>query len=335
MVFLIVKKTILLIPLVVLISIVTFSLMHLAPGGPVGLISSNPKVTGDDLARIRASYGLDRSLPMQYLCWFRQTFIRLEFGRSYVNGRRVSEMIMERIPATFELMLSAFLIALVAGAAAGVISAVKRGSIIDQLLSIMSMAGMSLPVFWLGLMAIYFFSLRLGIFPAGGRETVGEAGSVADRLIHLVLPASVLSITYLASWSRYLRAGLIEAFRGEFIKTARAKGLGESTVVLKHAMRNAVLPAMTVILMQLPTVFTGAVITETVFSWPGMGRLFYEGLQRQDYTRVMGIIVISSLLIIIFNFLGDILSAMVDPRVAKSGYRSSELLSSRSLRTGA
>ena len=174
---------------------------------------------------------------------------------------------------------------------------------------------MSVPVFWLGLMAIYLFSLKLGILPPGGRETLGEGGTLLDRLVHLVLPASVLSLAYLASWSRYLRTGLIDAFHGEFIRTARAKGLDERTIIMKHALRNAVLPAMTVVIMQVPTIFTGAVITETVFSWPGMGRLFYEGLQRQDYTRVLGIIVISSILIVFFNFLGDLLNVVVDPRI--------------------
>ena len=303
------------IPIVILVSIVAFTLLHLAPGGPTGVMTSNPKVSGDDIARIRENYGLDRSLPVQYFYWFRQVFLRFDFGRSYVNGREVSEMILERIPATLELMLSAFLAAVVIGGVIGVVSALKRGTVIDHILSIISVTGMSIPVFWLGLMAIYIFSLKTGLLPSGGRITIGAEGSFLDHLAHLVLPASVLSLTYLATWSRYLRTGLIDAFRGDFILTARAKGLNEKTVIMKHALRNGILPAMNVVIMQIPTIFTGAVITETVFSWPGMGRLFYEGLQRQDYTRVLGIIVISSLLIIFFNFLGDLMNFIVDPRI--------------------
>ncbi|MBN2185157.1 MAG: ABC transporter permease [Candidatus Krumholzibacteriota bacterium] len=311
----ILKRMIQMIPIVILVSIVAFTLLHLAPGGPTGLMTANPKVSGDDIARIRENYGLDRPLLAQYFYWFRQVFLRFDFGRSYVNGREVSAMILERIPATLELMLSAFLAAVVIGGIFGVVSALKRGTVIDDILSIISIMGMSVPVFWLGLMAIYIFSLKTGLLPSGGRMTVGGEGSFIDHLAHLVLPASVLSLTYLATWSRYLRTGLIDAFRGDFILTARAKGLNEKTVIMKHALRNGILPAMNVVIMQIPTIFTGAVITETVFSWPGMGRLFYEGLQRQDYTRVLGIIVISSLLIIFFNFLGDLMNFIVDPRI--------------------
>ncbi len=303
------------VPLVVIISIITFSLLHLAPGGPVGVISHNPKITGDDLDRIRDIYGLNRTLPVQYLCWFRQVFLRFDFGASYASGRPVSEMIAERLPATLELMGLAFIVALVAGIGLGVASALDRGGTVDQLLSLVSTAGMSMPVFWIGLMAIALFSLKLGILPAGGRGVVGESASFTVHVKHLVLPVLVLAFGYLASFSRYMKAGMDEAIRGEYIRTARAKGLRERVVIFKHAFRNAVLPVITIVAMQIPTLFTGAVITETVFSWPGMGRLFYEGLQRHDYTRILGIVVISSLLIILFNFVGDILSILADPRM--------------------
>ncbi|MBN1165282.1 MAG: ABC transporter permease [Candidatus Krumholzibacteriota bacterium] len=303
------------IPLVILISVITFALLHLAPGGPVGIVAGNPKVSADDLSRLRESYGLDDPLPVQYLHWFKQVFLRFDFGKSYVNGRPVTAMIRERIPATLELMGSAFLLALIVSCVMGVFSALKRDSAVDHFFSAISVTGTSLPVFWFALMAIYLFSLRLGLLPAGGRETLAVPHSVLDRLHHLILPASVLSLTYLASWSRYLRAGLLDTFSGDFIRTARAKGLSERSVILKHALRNAVLPVLTVVVMQIPTLFTGAVITETVFAWPGMGRFFYEGMQRQDYSRVLGIVVISSLLIILFNFAGDILCLAVDPRI--------------------
>ncbi len=303
------------VPLVVAISLITFALLHLAPGGPVGFVTGNPKVTGEDILRIREIYGLDRPLPVQYLCWFKQVFLKLDFGRSFVNGRPVSRMIAERIPATLELMGAAFLIGIVAGTIMGVLSALTKDRPVDQILSGIAVAGISVPVFWTGIMAIYLFSLKLHIFPAGGRELLGGGGSLIDRIRHIVLPASVLSFAYIASWSRYLRASLVAAFEGGFIRTARAKGLRERSVILKHALKNALLPVITVMVMHVPTLFTGAVITETVFSWPGMGRLFYEGMQRQDYPRVLGIVVVSSMLIILFNLAGDILCFTIDPRI--------------------
>jgi peptide/nickel transport system permease protein len=307
------KRLALAVPLVLLVSIVTFALLHLAPGGPAGVVTGNPKTTGEDVARIRENYGLDRSLPVQYLMWFRQVFLRLDFGRSYVTGRPVIAMIAERIPATLELMGAALLLAVLAGGALAVLASLRGGERADGFFTIVTTAGISVPVFWLGLIAIYIFSARLGFLPAGGRAA-GDGAALADRLRHIILPASVLAVAWLATWSRYLRAGLIDSLGGSYIRTARAKGLAERKVVLKHALRGAVLPAVTVLAMQIPALFTGAVITETVFAWPGMGRLFYEGLQRQDYTRVLGIVVIASVLIILMNTAGDVLNMLLDPR---------------------
>ena len=309
----IIKRLALAVPLVILVSIVTFALLHLAPGGPAGVVSGNPKTTGEDMARIRENYGLDRSLPVQYVLWFRQVFLRLDLGRSYVTGRPVTAMIAERVPATLELMGAALILAIAAGGLLAVLSAIRGGERTDGLFTVITTAGISMPVFWLGLLAIYIFAIRLGILPAGGRAA-GDGVSLIERLRHIILPASVLSIAWLATWSRYLRSGLIDSLGGRFIRTARAKGLTERTVVLKHALRGAVLPAVTVLAMQIPALFTGAVITETVFAWPGMGRLFYEGLQRQDYTRVLGIVIMASILIILMNTAGDLLNMILDPR---------------------
>ncbi len=285
----------------------------------MSVMTSNPKVTGADLERIRESYGLDRPLPVRYLIWFRQVFLRLDLGTSYVTGEPVSRMILDRLPATLELVAISFVLALVLSLLAGVLSALKKGTIADDLVSVISTAGISAPVFWIGLMAIALFSLRLGLLPSGGREAITEGGSLIDRLRHLVLPVSVLSLAYFASWTRYVRSSVLEAVRGDFVRTARAKGLNERVVILKHVMRNAVLPIVTIIFMQIPTIFTGAVITETVFSWPGMGRLFYEGLVRHDYSRVMGIVVIVTIIIIFFNLVGDLVCMAIDPRYTPFG----------------
>ncbi|HUV36492.1 MAG TPA: ABC transporter permease [Patescibacteria group bacterium] len=315
MIHYLVKRVMRVVPLVILISIVTFVLLQRAPGGPVGLLSGNPKVTGADLERIRENFGLDRPLAVQYFYWFGRVFLHFDFGKSYVTGQPVSRMILERVPATLELMGSAFLLALAAALVMGVGAALRRDRFLDHCFSLVTTAGMSVPVFWLGLMAIVVFSLKLRLLPAGGQGTIGDAGSIADHLKHLILPATVLAFAYLASWSRYLRAGLVETIACDFVRTARAKGLSERIIVFKHVLRNAILPFITVVVMQIPSLFTGAVITETVFSWPGMGRLFYDGLQRQDYTRVLGIVVVSSFLIILFNLAGDLLCMTVDPRI--------------------
>jgi peptide/nickel transport system permease protein len=304
------------VPLVILISMITFALIHLAPGGPAGLVSGNPKATEADLERIRANLGLDRPLPLQYLLWFKRVFLHFDFGKSYTTGEPVSRMILDRIPATLELMGTAFAIAVVLGLSMGIASALRRERFVDHLFSVISVAGMSVPVFWLGLVAIYFFSLKLGALPSGGRETIGVPLNFIDHVRHLVLPSAVLSIGFLASWSRYARAQLISAIQGDYVRTARAKGLSEASVIGKHALRNAALPVLTSIVMQIPTLFTGAVITETVFSWPGIGRLFYEGLERHDYPRVLGVVVIFSFLIIFFNLVGDLLYVAVDPRIS-------------------
>lgn len=307
------------VPVLLIVSMATFALLHLAPGGPASVMTSNPKVTGADLERIRESYGLDQPLPVRYLIWFRQVFLRLDLGTSYVTGEPVSSMILDRLPATLELMSISFILALALSLLAGVLSALKKGKIADDLVSVISTAGISAPVFWVGLMAIALFSARLGLLPSGGREAITESGSLADRLRHLVLPVSVLSLAYFASWTRYVRSSVLEAIRGNFVRTARAKGLNERVVIMKHVMRNAVLPVVTIIFMQIPTLFTGAVITETIFSWPGMGRLFYEGLARHDYSRVMGIVIIVTIIIIFFNLAGDLVCMAIDPRYTPFG----------------
>lgn len=309
------RRLIRVVPIVLLVSAATFALLHLAPGGPAAVMAGGRAASEADLERIERAFGLDRPLPVQYLVWLRRVFFGLDFGTSYATGEPVSRMILARAGATIELMGTAFAIALVVAIAAGAAAAARRDRVVDEIVSVLSAAGVSMPVFWLGIVAIYVFSLRLGLFPSGGRESIGAAGA-ADRLRHLALPALVLASGFAASWSRYVRAQLLEIMSGEFVRTARAKGLGEGTVLFKHAMRPALLPVLAVTVLHLPALFTGAVITETVFSWPGMGRLFYDGLARHDYPRVLGIVVVSSFLVILANLLGDILGAAVDPRIA-------------------
>ena len=302
------------IPLLLAISAICFGLMHAAPGGPLARMMENPKVRPEDIEAMRKNLGLDRPVPVQYAMWVARS-ARGDFGNSYVTGQPVLGMITERLPATLQLMLTSFGISLVLGVGIGIVTGLRRATRIDYVATLLAFVGISLPVFWLGLMAQVVFGLWLGWLPVTGRMTTGD-GSLPDRLAHLVLPVLVLSLLYVASWSRYMRGTLIEVMSQDYIRTARAKGLSGSTVVLRHAVRNALIPVVTIMCLQIPGLFTGAIITEAIFAWPGMGRLFYDGIQKGDYPRLMAILMISSALIVLFNLIADVLYGILDPRIA-------------------
>ena len=312
------RRSLEIIPLVLLISLLCFALMHAIPGGPTGVLAENPRVSADDVARIRASFGLDQPLPIQYAKWLNRVLLHGDFGYSFVTGEPVSRMIARRLPATLELMGSALLVAVLFGLLVGVLSALRPHSSLDTFLTVASLLVVSIPVFWSGLMAMMLFSVHWGWLPSAGRFTIGVPFSLLDHLRHLVLPSAVLSLVFIATWSRYLRATLQEVLEQDFIDVARAKGLSKTVVVFRHGLRNALAPVLTVVALNLPMLFAGAVIVETVFSWPGMGRLFYDGLNRMDYSRLMAIVFITSLLIAIMNLIVDLVYALLDPRIRYS-----------------
>ena len=314
----IIRRLLQIVPLVLLVSVVCFALMHAVPGGPAGMLANNPKLSADDVERIRANFGLDEPVPVQYFRWLERVVLHGDFGRSYVTGESVGEMIMSRLPATLELMVSAFVMALLGALAIALLGALRPHSKTDQFATLVSLVLLSIPVFWSGLMALMVFSVRLGLLPSGGAATLGTSFSMLDHLRHLALPSLVLAAVFVASWSRYLRVSLTEAMSENYIQVARAKGVPTRGVVMRHAMRNALGPILTVIALNLPLLFTGSIIVETLFSWPGMGRLFYEGLARMDYTRLMGIVFVSSFLIAFFNTVVDVVYGFTDPRLRYS-----------------
>jgi peptide/nickel transport system permease protein len=220
--------------------------------------------------------------------------------------------------ATAVLVVSAFSIAVLVGVGIGVLSAVRQYSPADHVATLAAMIALSIPTFWLGLMAIYVFSVLLGVLPPGNIGTIGGDFSLADRLRHLVLPAGTLGVVMVATWSRYTRASMLEVIREDYIRTALAKGVSRATIVLKHALRNALIPLVTLAGLQLPLVFSGALVTETVFTWPGMGRLFVDSLGYRDYPVLMGILMLSALLVVTGNLLADVVYAVIDPRVHRS-----------------
>jgi peptide/nickel transport system permease protein len=296
-----------------LVSMIGFAILHLTPGGPLSQFALVPGMTQARLAEIAHEMGLDRSLPVQYWEWASR-LLTGDWGRSYRDQAPVLDVIGSHLFATIELMATAILIAVLLGVWIGVMGAVRRYSFADMLATVGAMVALSIPTFWFGLVVIYIFSVRLQWLPAGNMYTVGD-GSLLDFLHHLIAPALVLALVEVAVWSRYMRASMIDVINQDYIRTARAKGLPEKRVLIRHALRNALLPMITLAGLELPTLLGGALVTETVFTWPGMGRLFLDSLGYRDYPVVMGILMVSALLVLLGNLLADILCAVADPRI--------------------
>jgi len=292
------KRLLQLIPLLIGITVISFFIMHLAPGDPTALYA-DPNVKPEELARIRANWGLDKPVAVQYFIWLKNA-ARLDFGTSYISGKPVTQEIFERLPATVLLMSLSFAIILLISIPVGVISAVKKGSLFDNVFTIVSFIFMSIPSFWLALVLMLVFSLRLQWFPPFG---------------NIVLPCATMVITGLAGITRYQRASMLEVLRQEYIKVARAKGLPEWVVIYKHALRNALIPIVTLLGLTLPDLFGGAFIIETIFAWPGMGRLGVSAVFSRNYPVIMGISVFTAVLIVLGNLLADVGYAIVDPRI--------------------
>ena len=301
----------------VLVSGVGFAVLHLAPGGPAAIYAMTPTMSAEDLDRLTRELGLDRPVPEQYLHWVGGVLTG-NWGRSYRDGRMVREVVVDRIPATMVLMASAFAVAVGLGLVTGIVSAVRQYSLVDHALTFSSMVALSIPTFWLGLMAIYVFAVLWRILPPGNMGTVGADFSLLDRLRHLVLPAATLGVVMVATWSRYTRASMLEVIQEDYIRTARAKGVAAAAVILKHALKNALIPLITLAGLQLPLLFSGALVTETVFTWPGMGRLFVDSIGYRDYPVLMGLLMLTALLVVVGNLLADLLYAVIDPRVRLS-----------------
>ena len=301
------------IPLLFGISVILFTIVHLAPGGPLDIYADNPSVSPEALQQIAARYGLDQPVPVQYLLWIKAMVVG-DWGFSIRTGQPVIGEIAKRISPTLQLGGLSLLISLLIAVPLGIISASRRGSKLDTTLTLVSFAGISTPVFWLALLLQLLFSVQLGWLPSAGYQSIGN-GSFGDRLAHLVMPAAVLSLATIASWSRFIRSGMMDVLNQDYIRTAYAKGRSEWGVVMLHALRNAMIPAVTVIAVDFATVISGAVITETVFAWPGIGRLFMESMNGRDYPMLMGLMMMGSLGIIIANIVADFAYATLDPRI--------------------
>jgi peptide/nickel transport system permease protein len=294
------------------VSIVTFGLIHSAPGGPAML--ANPELSSEQVQQMTEELQLDDSIVVQYLRWLRNV-LRGDFGNSYSAIMPVTDVIKDRLPNTAILAFTSLGLAVVIAIPLGVLSAIHRNSALDRFVAAFSFMGISVPVFWLGIMLIILFSLRLDWLPSGGMTTVGQSDSIRDRVEHLILPVMVLCIGNLAELVRYTRAGMLAILQEDFMRTARAKGLSQRAVLIGHGLRNAMIPVVTVIAIMIPRALGSAAITETVFSWPGMGRLAVESATNRDYPVVLGVTMTVALITVICSFLVDVLYGVLDPRI--------------------
>ncbi len=301
------------------VTVITLVLMNTTRGSYVPGIDLNPALRPEDIARLRANLGLDRPFYEWYFSWI-WAVLHGDFGRSMIDGSPVMSHILDRLPNTLELTITAIVIGVLISIPLGVIGALRRGSKTDHTLTVTSVAGFAVPQFWMGLMLILIFSVTLeqhGLpwLPSSGAFSAYQGGDFFDRLLHLILPATVLSFFYTSVWSRFIRSSMLEVLSQDYIRTARAKGMSERRVVYLHGLRNALIPLITLIGLELPGLVSGGLVVEVVFGWPGIGKLAFERALQYDYSTVMGITFFATLLVIAGNLLADVLYGVLDPRI--------------------
>jgi len=315
------KRIAMLFPLLIGITLITFLVIHLAPGEPVDMATAmSPKVTAASRQRMREFYGLDKPLHVQYVRWLGH-LAHFDFGRSFAPDHRpVTDKIVERIPVTLSLNVIALILEFCLAMPIGIIAAVNRDTPLDRAISVFVFLGFAVPTFWLALLCMYLFGVKLSWLPISGLHTLGSDKLPAllrlwDLAKHLILPISIATFGSLAGLSRYMRSTMLEVLSQDYITSARAKGVKERVVIYKHALKNALLPVITLLGFSLPGLIGGSVIFETIFSIPGMGQLFYQGVMARDYPLVMGILVMGAGLTLVGNLLADICYAFADPRI--------------------
>jgi peptide/nickel transport system permease protein len=311
---LLLRRSALAVPLLLLVSALVFLLLQAVPGGPLAAYLENPNVRPEDIARLRAAMGLDAPVTVQYARWL-TAFVQGDWGYSYADGRPVLQRVLERLPATLELVLAGSALALLLALPLGLIAATRVwGARVSRLVTTM---GVSVPVFWLGLLLQLLLAMQLGWLPSSGRQSFGST-SVADRLMHLVLPALVLAAVQGAAWTRYLQRAMRDTLALPFVNAGRVRGLSESRLVWRHALPNALGPFVTVVLLDAAMLASGAVVTESVFAWPGVGSLFTEALVKRDYPVLMAFLMVGAVTVIVLNLLADLAVARLDPRTREA-----------------
>ncbi|KRT75403.1 MAG: dipeptide/oligopeptide/nickel ABC transporter permease [Candidatus Rokubacteria bacterium CSP1-6] len=326
-----VRRSLTIIPVLLGVSVLVFSFIHLIPGDPA-LTMLGERATPEKVEEVRRHLGLDRPIPEQYLIYLGK-IVRGDLGISIVRGDPVLTDLLRRFPATVELATAAIFLALLFGIPIGIVSAVWRNSLVDSFSRVWALAGVSMPIFWLGLMLAWFFGVQLRWLPTGFRLDTGTAfepwtnfvildaalqgnwAVLRDALRHLILPAVALATIPLAVIARMTRASMLEVLSQEYIRTAEAKGLPQAAVILRHALRNALLPVLTVVGLQVGHLLAGAILTETIFSWPGIGLWVYESIESRDYAIVQGASLFIAVIFVVVNLVTDVLYAAIDPRI--------------------
>ncbi|QPC80528.1 ABC transporter permease [Phototrophicus methaneseepsis] len=311
----IIRRTIISIPVLIGITILVFVMANLMPGDALSaMMADDPSTTAEELDIQRERLGLNDPLPVQYIRWLGGV-VTGNLGRSLINGESVLQAVATRVLPTVQLMGTALIFAIIVGVVLGVISALKQYSLLDNVLTIVGFAGISMPVFFLGMIFVYIFSLQLDWLPSSGMRTAGEDFNLLDNIQHLILPALSIGLLRSVHFMRYTRSAMLDIMQSDYLRTARAKGLKESRIMTVHALRNALIPIVTVLGLALPTLITGAVFIESVFQWPGMGLLFIRSTTQRDYPMIMGIVLIISIVVLLTNIIVDISYAFVDPRI--------------------
>ena len=313
----VVRRLLIAIPVLLGVTCVAYFIMTLAPGDAVDMLIS-PGLTAQDFALQRQSLGLDEPAPVRYVKWLTQ-LAQGNLGYSFNNRQPVTTRIGERLVPTLSLALFALLWAYVLGIPIGVLAAVRQYSIFDYTATIVSYLGVSLPSFFFGLLLIYVFSLKLNLLPTGGMQTIGASSDLMDRVAHVILPSLVLGLYNAAVVMRYTRSSMLEAIHQDYVRTARGKGLREKSVIFGHALRNALMPVITLAGLQVPTLLGGAIITEQVFNWPGIGRLAVEAIFQRDYPVIMGLNLLTAVMVTLGNLIADVSYGLVDPRIRHAG----------------
>ncbi|NTU75063.1 MAG: ABC transporter permease [Anaerolineaceae bacterium] len=307
----------------IVISIAIFTLVNSVPGGIMNAYEENPDITAADYARLRAKFGLDDPIPVRYVKWV-GNLLQGDWGNSFISKRPALQEIADRLPNTILLMGTMLVVTMLIAIPLGIFSALKQYSIFDHILTTIALAGQSLPTFWFGLLLIIVFSVTLKgangapLLPGSGMGTPGEPFSLVDLIRHMILPVSMLALISAAGYMRYMRSSMLEVIHKDYVRTARGKGLSERIVLYRHALRNALIPIITLLGLELPALFGGALFTETIFAWPGIGRLYFDAALKTDYPVLMAVLMIYSALIIISNLLVDVIYTMIDPRISYS-----------------
>jgi peptide/nickel transport system permease protein len=310
-----IRRILINIPVLFAVTIIIYALITLAPGDPLDFFTNEDLgVTRESLSHLEEQFGLNDPIPVRYVKWLGQA-LQGNLGYRFKNGDPVAEVLVVRLQRTFILMGTALLIGIVLGVSLGVFIGLRQYSFWDFSLTTLSFVGISMPAFIAGIFGLYIFSVKLGWFPSGGMRTVGEPQTLGDLLYHLVLPAGTLAIFYTASFMRYQRFAILEVKQADYMRTARAKGLKARVITWRHAMRNAILPVVTIIGLSVPSLVAGALFIESIYSWPGMGSLFVDAIAARDYPMVMGVMLVSAVVVLAANLVTDLTYAVADPRI--------------------